>query len=799
MRRAEGVSTPRQRRAGASEVFAPVTFRHHTEHVTVHYRWHPLHGETILVQRSVRQGREVWLCARDQRTAAIPTWMTDRVACAAKLQRPFVWDRTKVRDLLDSMFRGFPVGFLLLWSNAQLQAARQIGLDNKQLTISSHLVVDGQQRLTSLFAVFKNSPILNSDFAPTKIDIAFRPRDGRFEVADAAILRDPEFIPNISVLWSSRGGEHRFVTGLLERLKHAKELTHQDEDIISENIGRVQNLLHYQLTALVIQPDVQEDAVADIFVRINNQGVRLDQSDFILTLLAVFWPEGRKQLEDFSRAAKQPPTAGGPPSPFNYLIQPSPAQMLRASIGLGFHRGRMKAVYQILRGRDPETGQFVSECREAQFARLREAQPRVLDLNSWHDYLQALRSAGFIGPDTISSENAVVFTYVLYLIGKHQCRVDAATLNRAVRRWFMAVTLTSRYSGSAETTMDADLADLRDANTPDAFLGALERKMETVLTSDFWKITLPAGLQTSAPLAPQLLAFRAAQVVLGAPVLFSDRKVRDLLDPTMRPPTKPLEQHHLFPRAWLKRHGVTTSKRINQVANLALLEWPRNRDLGDLPPSEYVPRLRQDFSPGRWQDMHYLHALPAGWESMDYEPFLEARRRLMAELIRHAFFALSPAEDGAKLTIVDAGREERQIWPLVELVEQKLRALIRTRYAANWGDADRQIAATLGAEAMGVIDRNRAKHHAAYAGGIDPTSTDLLDYCYLGQLGQLMMANNAWALFREAFRDKRELEDLLRAITPVRNDLAHFRRVPAKELDRARVAADDILTAIGKL
>jgi hypothetical protein len=717
-----------------------------------------------------------------------------------ELQRPFVWDRSKVRDLFDSMFRGFPVGFLLLWSNAQMQPGKQIGIETKQLKAPGHLVVDGQQRLTSLYAVFKSATVLKSDFTPTRIEIAFRPRDGRFEVADAAVQRDPEFIPSISILWSTRGGEHRFVGAFINKLKQTKETRPEDEDVISDNISRLQNLINYQLTALVIQPDVQEDDVADIFVRINNQGVKLDQADFILTLLSVFWPEGRKQLEDFSRAAKQPPTMDARLSPFNYLIQPGPDQMLRASIGLGFLRGRMKAVYQILRGRDSETGQFLPELRDAQFARLKDAQPKVLDLNDWHAYLQALRSAGFVGPETISSENSVIYTYVLYLLAKHQSGVDEPILSRLIRRWFVTVTLSARYSGSSESTMDGDLGDLKEAKSPAAFLASLERKIETTLTPDFWSISLPEALETSAALAPQLLAFRAAQVVLSAPVLFSDKKVRDLLDPAIRPPTKSVEQHHLFPRAWLKRQGITTSKRINQVANLTLLEWPKNRDLSDLPPSEYFPRLRKEFAAGQWEHMHHLHALPPGWESMEYEHFLEQRRKMMAQVIRQAFQALSPSDDHAGVILADASLEERQVWPLVQTVEQRLRAIVRGKYDAEWGvRADGQIAATLGKDALAAIEKTRSKHLAVYERAIDPATADVLDYCYLGQLGQLMSSNAAWTLFQSAFRDKRELDDLLKRIIPVRNDLAHFRRVPAKELDRCRLAADDLLVATAKL
>ena len=173
-------------------------------------------------------------------------------------------------------------------------------------------------------------------------------------------------------------------------------LTDDEEEVIAHNLDSLFDLQRYPFTALEIASSVDEEEVADIFVRINSEGVKLNQADFILTLLSVFWDKGRRDLEAFCRAARKAPSAGEPPSPFNHFIEPDPDQLLRVSIALGFARGRLKSVYQILRGKDPETGQVSTDFRDAQFKTLEEAQAHVLNLPTGTSFsmpLSALVSA----------------------------------------------------------------------------------------------------------------------------------------------------------------------------------------------------------------------------------------------------------------------------------------------------------------------------------------------------------------------------------------------------------------------
>lgn len=556
------------------------------------------------------------------------------------IQRPFVWSNAKVRDLFDSMYRGFPVGYLLFWENGETNGAKQIGIDGKQHKAPSRLIVDGQQRLTSLYAVFRGQKVVDDDYHARQIEVAFRPRDGKFEVADAAIRRDPEWIPNISVIWSSGKPSYQMVKAFLKQVESKGALSEEEEATIAHNLDRLFDLQKYQFTALEIAPTVDEEQVADIFVRINSEGVRLNQADFILTLMSVFWDEGRSALEAFCREARKAPDNGSQASPFNHFIQPDPDQLLRVAVALGFHRGRLKSIYQVLRGKDLDTGTFSPERRGTQFGVLQEAQAEVLNLTHWHQFLSCLVGAGFRSAEMVSSQTALLYAYAFYLIGRKRVGLAEHRLQKLLGRWFFAATLTGHYANGPESVMDGDLNRLKDVKDAEAFVQVIEGMMASELTNDFWAVTLPANLDSSSARNPELFAYVAAQNRLGAPVLFSHKKVSDLIDPALKTKKKALERHHLFPRAWLERQGVDDLKRINQMANFALLEWPDNIDISDDPPAEYVKVVRERFSPEDWTRMCEHHALPPGWEMMSYDEFLVERRRLMASIVRRGFESL---------------------------------------------------------------------------------------------------------------------------------------------------------------
>ena len=565
------------------------------------------------------------------------------------IQRPFEWSDTQVRDLFDSMYHGYPVGYFLFWENANQEHTKIIGDRGEQRRPPRFLIVDGQQRLTSLFAVIKGKEVVRKNYEKEKIVIAFNPLKEKFEVPDASTSHNPEYIQDISTVWTATNIT-RFIRGYTEKLKEAREISSEDEDKIASTIGELHGLLHFSFSVLEIDALASEEEVAEIFVRINSKGKQLKETDFILTLMSVFWDDGRMQLEDFSRQAKT--LSEDEATPFNYIFQPDPDQMLRVAIGLGFKRARMKYAYSILRGKDLQTEEFSSERRDKQFEVLKEVQKKTLNLTNWHEFLKSLKEAGYTRAGLITSHYNVMYSYVMFLIAKYDFGINGSALRKLISRWFYFVSLTGRYTKSAETQMEDDLNVIRkgSARFGEAKLGDIElgndkslesnmsRIMEAELTDDYWNITLPTSeLISAAARNPATFAYYSALNILGARVLFSNLTTAQLLENGVQEKRSALERHHLFPRKYLERIGIEDKTEINQVANYALVEWGDNNRISDNNPSEYVPEYVGRFSGEEKKQMYYWHALPESWEQMEFSQFLEERRKRMAAIIRDAF------------------------------------------------------------------------------------------------------------------------------------------------------------------
>jgi len=556
------------------------------------------------------------------------------------IQRPFVWKNSKVRDLFDSMYQGYPVGYLLFWETDAEKGVKQIGSHSHQ-KVPNLLIVDGQQRLTSLFAVMKEISVVRENYNSEKIEIAFKPLEGKFEVADAGIRRSPEWIPNISACFRKDASQYSIVGDYLNKLRKireadGKELTIEEQKHCEMAFQKLFGINAFPFTVLQLSSGIDEEQVAEVFVRINSKGKSLNQADFILTLMSVFWEDGRKELEAFCKSSRKPEK--GKPSSFNYFIEPDPSQLLRVSIGTGFRRARLQYAYALLRGKDLETGKLSKEQREKQFAILQEAQKKTLDLQNWHDFLSIVQKGGFRSSSMINSKGTLIYTYTLYLIGKEDFKVSDKELQRGIAQWFFMSIITTRYvSSSPESAMERDLADLRSVKNADEFVNWINNTIKSELTTDFWEMTLPTRMETSSSNSPYNNAYIAALHLLDARALFSEIRIWDALDPTTKARKSKVERHHLFPKNYLHTFGLKGTRITNQIANYAYVEWRDNIKISDTPPSEYLVEFTKHFSKDKLDKMYYWHALPKDWEELTYNQFLEERRVLMSKVTRDGF------------------------------------------------------------------------------------------------------------------------------------------------------------------
>ncbi len=563
-----------------------------------------------------------------------------------ELQRPFVWKDTKVRDLLDSMMRGYPLGYLMLWECPDLGKKKSIGPSGHALEFPHQVIIDGQQRLTSLYAVIKGKPVIDSSFESREIVISYCPAQDKFEVGTNSTKGSPEWIYSISDLFNARNivsFNNKFLKDLAKhREDQGQPLTDEESDLISDRIIAVSNLRNCDFPIFDVKSSADEEDVAEIFVRVNSSGVALKQNDFILTLLSVYWDEGRKLIESFCKDSLTPQK--GHATAYNLITDVAPQDIIRVVMAYAFDRARLKYGYKLLRGTDFEKkGVIDAELREQRLATLKVKLDDVLNLTTWHEFLKSLMSAGYMSNSLVLSGNAIFYTYALYLIAKHRFKVPHNANMHLTALWFFHAALTSLYTGSFESTVESHLNALKPLRSAEEYRDFIVGTVKAQLTDDYFSTTLPAagGLEVSGKGNNAWNAYVASLNVLNARILFSKTSlpVSKLFELGSDGKRKSLEKHHLFPKAYLKSQGMS-DKEINQIANYALIDWKDNMDILDESPSSYFPKICEDRDAGDIQAMELENALPPGWEQLEYDDFLRQRRKLMAAKIKEAYESL---------------------------------------------------------------------------------------------------------------------------------------------------------------
>jgi hypothetical protein len=581
------------------------------------------------------------------------TWVKSGEIAIPEIQRPFVWESTKVRNLLDSLYQGYPVGYLIAWRNPTVR------LKDGTPSAGKRILIDGQQRVTALMAGLLGREVLTKDYETVRIRIAFHPQLEKFEVANPAICKDGAWIDDVAKVFAPDADLLDLTEG------YAFKNPTADRKLVGKVLQKLGKIIHNHVGLIELAEDLDIETVTEIFIRVNSAGAELSQADFAMSKIAANETYGgnmlRKAIDYFCHLAVAPefleriekgdkafadseflPKMRWLKDVNDDIYDPTYTDMLRVAFSSEFGRGRLADLVALLSGRNFETKQYEDAIAEASFGRLKQGILRFINKTHFERITMILRSAGFITSDLIGGQNAVNFAYVLYLRGRTE-NVPAADLERLVRRWYAMSILRGRYAGSPETAFDFDIRQV-EAN---GLVSYVESVIEAELPESFWSGMLPQLMNTSSGQSPYFLAYKAAQVKLGDKGFLSrDITVRDLL-------MNRSDVHHIYPRNYLKKQGRARGS-YNQIANFVLTQSEINIAIGDKAPEQYFKEVVDQCDGGTKkyggitmrEDLRVnlrMSCLPESLLDGDipsYDEFLEVRRTLMAQKIKSWFETL---------------------------------------------------------------------------------------------------------------------------------------------------------------
>jgi len=584
---------------------------------------------------------------------SVVNWVKSGEIAIPEIQRPFVWKSSKVRDLMDSLYQGYPVGYIISWRNPDVK------LKDGSLSMGKKVLIDGQQRVTALTTALVGQPVVDASYNKVVIRIAFQPIEERFEVLNPAIQKDKSWIHDVSEIIRPEFSTLRFIRSYQEKNPDASEA------LIEQNIQRLKSIVQRPIGMIELNHDLDIETVTEIFIRINSKGVVLSQADFAMSKIAANETYGgnvlRKAIDYFCHLAVKPEFYAHisdndhdfvATDYFNRmrwlrsenddLYDPDYNDMLRVAFCYKFKRGKLSDLVSLLSGRNFETRSYEDAIAEASFAQLAEAVNTFMSETLFKRFVMIIKSAGFVDSKLIRSKGAINFAYVLFLHLK-EIRLEGALIERYVRRWFVMSILLGRYSASPESQMDSDIRNIHEKG--------IERSLDDIetayLSDSFWDSGLIQRLTTSANSAPALHVFWAAQAKLNEKGFLSrDITVKEMIEHRG-------DIHHIFPRQYLKDKGYTQGQ-YNQVANYVYVQQEVNIKVGKRSPAEYIGAIREQCEGGKlvfggidrldeFEANLDANCIPSHIHEMTvehYVDFLDARRKLMAQKIKRYYQGL---------------------------------------------------------------------------------------------------------------------------------------------------------------
>ncbi|MBC7653063.1 MAG: DUF262 domain-containing protein [Oligoflexus sp.] len=578
------------------------------------------------------------------------TWIKSGEIAIPEIQRPFVWKAARVRDLIDSLYQGYPVGYIITWRNPDVK------LKNGELSAGKKVLIDGQQRITALTAAIVGQRVLNNNYKEIYIRIAFNPITEKFDVLNKAHENSSEWINSINPIIN----DEISISKAIRTFMDANPET--DQDLIEERIENLKRIKNKQVGIIELDHSLDIDTVTEIFIRINQKGVVLSNADFVMSKIAADERHGgnrmRKLIDyfcrlvvdkdfnksivdndkaffehDYYKAIKWMATGT------DDLYVPDYVDFLRVTFTYKFSRGKFSDLVALLSGRNFESRTYEDEIAERSFQNLADGLLDFVNQTSYQRFLMLIHSTGLISNKLISSKNSLNFSYALYLKLRKDSMPDAE-IQHFVKRWLVMSLLIGRYSGSAESMIDEDIKQINEKGIS-VYLKQMEQSQ---LGEGFWEFGLVSILESSSINNNAYNVYLAAQCQSNAKAfLGKTMKISSLIEQRG-------DIHHIFPKKYLMKHNFVQTQ-YNQVANFVYTEQSTNVKVGMLSPLEYMDKVKKQIA-AKVYDISTIDSEELLNENLlqndipvsiaeatyeDYEDFLKNRRVAMAKRIKNYY------------------------------------------------------------------------------------------------------------------------------------------------------------------
>lgn len=653
-----------------------------------------------------------------------------------RFQRDFVWPLTKTRELLDSMYKEFPIGTFFLWrapvgSPPLSRPLTELSIPMPPPGAGIIYILDGQQRLTSLFVTINGLSLGSRNYGRISLDLE--------TATQYEAIKEEGFEEDIFVYHSGDNQRYIAVHDLVG--PDHLQIYNQIQDVWKPAFNKAYKLFHsYPFSVVWIQEQTLADAIV-IFQRINQAGKPLSRYDLIC---ANVWTQNfdfRKRVETLNRQ-------------FDHQ-------------GFGrLHETVFTQTFALI---------LKDQCTTA--AELSLTTDDILSV--WDCTIRALQLAVDFALNNLGVKRAEYLPYrgILPVLAYYFYHAPHSAISAQERQilwsWFWRVTLSERYSSTSPSRMAEDAQKLRkllDGEIP---------------TFDYVSRVTPDSVMRTR-MTSTTSALRNAVICLLAlkqPQNFKDGSPVNLSDPFFSN-LKTAERHHIFPIGYLKQHNISQTL-VHLVPNFCFIPSDLNSEIGRRAPSDYLTQYHNtnpDFASAAGTHLLPIITDAALWKN-DYNGFLYERATLIAEELNR--LVGSTPSDFIQPVVVESGKSaiEAQVDALEirlrDLVDHRLTAVIGVHY---WSPTMPGEVITYTKER---IQQHLAKH--SYEDWSDyPPGRARLEFCTPAHYYQIF--HNNWKQFSEIFGSEPTLERYLSDYNALRNALKHNRETSDLELESGRIA-----------